>query len=53
MRSLLASPELAARLGAEGRRVAESRYSWQRVARDLRAIADAHARSSHARSSRA
>ena len=48
IRSLLDAPELAARLGAEGRRVAESRYSWQRVARDLRAIADAHARSSRA-----
>ena len=40
---LLRSPELAARLGAAGRRVAEDKYSWQRVARDLRAIADAHA----------
>jgi phosphatidyl-myo-inositol dimannoside synthase len=48
IQSLLDAPELAARLGAEGRRVAESRYSWQRVARDLRAIADAHARSSRA-----
>jgi phosphatidylinositol alpha-1,6-mannosyltransferase len=48
IRSLLDSPELAARLGAEGRRVAERRYSWQRVARDLRAIADAHARGSRA-----
>jgi phosphatidyl-myo-inositol dimannoside synthase len=46
IRSLLDAPELAARLGAEGRRVAESRYSWQRVARDLREIADAHARGS-------
>jgi len=42
IRSLLDAPDYAARLGAEGRRVAESRYSWQRVARDLRAIADAH-----------
>jgi phosphatidyl-myo-inositol dimannoside synthase len=41
---ILRSPELAARLGEAGRRVAESKYSWQRVARDLRAIADAHAR---------
>ncbi|MEO8881319.1 MAG: glycosyltransferase family 4 protein [Gemmatimonadaceae bacterium] len=40
---ILRSPELGARLGAEGRRVAESKYSWQRVARDLRVIADAHA----------
>lgn len=40
---ILRSPELAARLGAQGRSVAESKYSWQRVARDLRAIADAHA----------
>ena len=39
---ILRSPELAAQLGAEGRRVAERSYSWQRVARDLRAIADAH-----------
>jgi phosphatidyl-myo-inositol dimannoside synthase len=42
---VLRSPELARTLGCEGRRVAETRYSWQRVARDLRAIADAHARS--------
>ena len=48
IQSLLDAPAYAARLGAEGRRVAESRYSWQRVARDLRAIADAHARSSRA-----
>jgi len=40
---ILSSPELAARLGAEGRRVAEKKYSWERVARDLRVIADAHA----------
>jgi len=40
---ILRSPELAARLGAQGRSVAESKYSWERVARDLRAIADAHA----------
>ena len=40
---ILRSPELGARLGAEGRRVAERKYSWQRVARDLRVIADAHA----------
>lgn len=46
IRSLLDAPEYAAKLGAEGRRVAESRYTWQRVARDLRAIADAHSRSS-------
>ena len=39
---VLRSPELAARLGAAGRRVAVDKYSWQRVARDLRAIADAH-----------
>jgi phosphatidyl-myo-inositol dimannoside synthase len=48
IRSLLDAPAYAAQLGAEGRRVAESRYSWQRVARDLRSIADAHARSSRA-----
>jgi phosphatidylinositol alpha-1,6-mannosyltransferase len=41
---VLGSRALAQRLGAAGRRVAESKYSWQRVARDLRAIADAHAR---------
>ncbi|MBK5187824.1 MAG: glycosyltransferase family 4 protein, partial [Gemmatimonadaceae bacterium] len=41
---ILRSPELAARLGAQGRIVAESKYSWRRVARDVRAIADAHAR---------
>jgi phosphatidyl-myo-inositol dimannoside synthase len=44
IRSLLDAPDYAAQLGAEGRRVAERRYSWPRVARDLRAIADAHAR---------
>ena len=43
---VLRSPELASQLGRAGRRVAESKYSWQRVARDLRAIADAHARAS-------
>ena len=48
IRTVLCEPGLGARLGAEGRRVAESRYSWERVARDLRAIADAHARSSRA-----
>ena len=48
IRSVLCDPGLGARLGAEGRRVAESRYSWQRVSRDLRAIADAHARSPRA-----
>jgi phosphatidylinositol alpha-1,6-mannosyltransferase len=41
---VLRSPELASQLGSAGRRVAESKYSWQRVARDLRAIADSHAR---------
>jgi phosphatidylinositol alpha-1,6-mannosyltransferase len=44
IQKILRSPELAARLGTEGRRVAESNYSWERVARDLRAIADAHER---------
>ena len=44
---IMRSPALAARLGAAGRSVAESKYSWQRVARDLRAIADAHARGAH------
>lgn len=44
IRRVLGSPELAAKLGCEGRRVAETKYSWQRVARDLRAIANAHAR---------
>jgi phosphatidylinositol alpha-1,6-mannosyltransferase len=48
IRALLDAPDYAGRLGAEGRRVAESRYSWQRVARDLRRIADGHARSSRA-----
>jgi len=48
IRSLLDAPERAAKLGAEGRRVAESRYNWQRVARDLREIADAHARRARA-----
>jgi phosphatidylinositol alpha-1,6-mannosyltransferase len=44
IQTILRSPALAAQFGAAGRRVAESKYSWQRVARDLRAIADAHAR---------
>ncbi|HEY8795121.1 MAG TPA: glycosyltransferase family 4 protein [Gemmatimonadaceae bacterium] len=44
IQKVLRSPALAAQFGAAGRRVAESKYSWQRVARDLRAIADAHAR---------
>jgi phosphatidylinositol alpha-1,6-mannosyltransferase len=48
IQSLLDAPDYAARLGAEGRRVAEGKYSWQRVARDLRAIADTHARSPRA-----
>jgi len=48
IRSLLDAPERAAKLGAEGRRVAESRYNWLRVARDLREIADAHARRARA-----
>jgi phosphatidylinositol alpha-1,6-mannosyltransferase len=48
IQTILHSPELGARLGAQGRRVAETRYSWQRVVRELRAIADAHARSSRA-----
>jgi phosphatidylinositol alpha-1,6-mannosyltransferase len=48
IRTILRSPELGARLGAEGRRVAESKYSWQRVVRELRVIADAHARPSRA-----
>lgn len=39
---ILRSPELAMQLGQQGRSVAERKYSWQRVARDLRAIADAH-----------
>jgi glycosyltransferase involved in cell wall biosynthesis len=42
IRKILRSPDLAACFGAEGRRVAERSYSWQRVARDLRSIADAH-----------
>lgn len=44
IQKVLRSPELAAKLGCEGRRMAEMKYSWQRVARDLRSIADAHAR---------
>jgi phosphatidylinositol alpha-1,6-mannosyltransferase len=48
IRTLLRAPDYAARLGAEGRRVAESKYNWPRVARELRGIADAHARSSRA-----
>jgi phosphatidylinositol alpha-1,6-mannosyltransferase len=43
---VLRSPELASQLGSAGRRVAESKYSWERVATDLRAIADSHARAS-------
>lgn len=53
IRSLLDAPDHAAKLGAEGRRVAENKYNWPRVARDLRAIADAHARSSRRGSKRA
>lgn len=41
---ILRSPELGAQLGTEGRRLAESKYSWQRVASELRAIADTYAR---------
>jgi glycosyltransferase involved in cell wall biosynthesis len=48
IRTILRSPELGARLGTAGRRVAESKYSWQRVVRELRVIADAHARPSRA-----
>jgi len=48
IRTVLCEPDLGRRLGAAGRRIAESRFSWQRVAHDLRAIADAHARSSRA-----
>jgi phosphatidylinositol alpha-1,6-mannosyltransferase len=44
IQKVLGSPALAAQFGTAGRRVAERKYSWQRVARDLRAIADAHAR---------
>ena len=44
IQKVLRSPGLAAQLGAAGRRVAESKYSWVRVARDLREIADAHSR---------
>jgi phosphatidylinositol alpha-1,6-mannosyltransferase len=41
---ILRSPELAAQFGAAGRRIAEEKYSWQRVAQDLRAIADTYSR---------
>ena len=35
---LLASPDLAKRVGAAGRRAVETYYNWDRVVRDLRAI---------------
>lgn len=44
IRRVLDSRGLAQQLGAAGRRVAESKYSWQRVASELRAIADTYAR---------
>jgi phosphatidylinositol alpha-1,6-mannosyltransferase len=38
VRSLLADPELRARLGQAGRRAVESHYNWDRVTRDVRRI---------------
>lgn len=35
VRTLLADPGLRRRMGARGRELAESRYTWQRVAREL------------------
>jgi phosphatidylinositol alpha-1,6-mannosyltransferase len=48
IRTILHSPELGKNMGTQGRLVAESKYSWQRVVRELRVIADAHARPSRA-----
>ncbi len=42
---LLEEPGLARRLGETGRRAAETMYNWDRVARTLRALGEAHAAS--------
>jgi phosphatidyl-myo-inositol dimannoside synthase len=44
VRSLLDDPELSARLGAAGRRAAETYFNWDRVVADLRRLADAASR---------
>jgi type III pantothenate kinase len=38
VRSLLADPELRARLGQAGRRSVETHYNWDRVTGDVRRI---------------
>ena len=42
---VLADPALGRRLGETGRRAAETMYNWDRVARTLRALGEAHAAS--------
>jgi len=44
VRRLLRDPKLARRLGAAGRREVERYYNWDRVARDVAAIAAAAGR---------
>jgi phosphatidylinositol alpha-1,6-mannosyltransferase len=39
LRTLLAEPELRARMGAAGRRAVETHYNWDRVAEETRAFA--------------
>jgi phosphatidylinositol alpha-1,6-mannosyltransferase len=39
---ILEEPDLARRLGETGRRAAETMYNWDRVARTLRALGEAH-----------
>ncbi|HET9293062.1 MAG TPA: glycosyltransferase family 4 protein [Gemmatimonadales bacterium] len=44
VRTLLDDGELSARLGAAGRRAAETYFNWERVVADLRRLADAASR---------
>jgi phosphatidylinositol alpha-1,6-mannosyltransferase len=44
VRALLDDRELSARLGAAGRRAAETYFNWDRVVADLRRLADAASR---------
>lgn len=44
IRSLLRSPDLAARLGAGGRRAVETYYNWPRVIADVQAIGEEFSR---------
>ncbi len=45
IRRILEEPALGHRLGETGRRAAETMYNWDRVARTLRALGEAHAAS--------